>query len=65
MPMLVQKCGFIKPGRASGYMRYIATRPGAEHGLFSGADSVSLNEAVKELEAHQGNVWTLIYSLRR
>ena len=81
MPMLVQKCGFIKPGKASGYMRYIATRekvekpeaymkyiatrPGAEHGLFSGADSISLNEAVKELEAHQGNVWTIIYSLRR
>ena len=52
-----------------GYMKYIATRPRVErhgeHGLFSSAASVSLDAALKELEAHDGNVWTLIYSLRR
>ena len=52
-----------------GYMKYIATRPRAErqgeHGLFSSEDVVSLDAALKELEAHQGNVWTFIYSLRR
>ena len=52
-----------------GYMKYIATRPRVErhgeHGLFSSAASVSLNVALKELEQHDGNVWTLIYSLRR
>ena len=52
-----------------GYMKYIATRPRVErhgeHGLFSSAASVSLDAALRELEAHDGNVWTLIYSLRR
>ena len=52
-----------------GYMKYIATRPRVErqgeHGLFSSAASVSLDAALKELEAHKGNVWTLICSLRR
>lgn len=52
-----------------GYMRYIALRPRAErhgdHGLFGEAPSVSLCNALKELGSHNGNVWTLIYSLRR
>ena len=30
MPKLVQKCGFIKPGKAAGYMKYIATRERVE-----------------------------------
>ena len=51
------------------YMRYIATRPCAEkhgeHGLFGGEDSVDLEKAMQELQAHEGNVWTIIYSLRR
>ncbi len=51
------------------YMRYIATRPRAEkhgeHGLFGGEDSVDLEKAIQELQAHEGNVWTIIYSLRR
>lgn len=51
------------------YMKYMATRPRAErhggHGLFSSAASVSLDAALKELEAQGGNVWTFIYSLRR
>ena len=53
----------------SGYMQYIATRPRVQrrgtHGLFSSATAVDLNAAMSELEAHKGNVWTIIYSLRR
>ena len=53
----------------SGYMQYIATRPRVQkrgaHGLFSSATAVDLNAAMCELEAHEGNVWTIIYSLRR
>ena len=53
----------------SGYMHYIATRPRVQrrgtHGLFSSATAVDLNAAMSELEAHKGNVWTIIYSLRR
>ena len=52
-----------------GYMEYISTRPRVErhgeHGLFSSATSVSLDAALRELERHNGNVWTLIWSLRR
>ena len=51
------------------YMRYIATRPRVEkhgeHGLFGAEDSVDLDKAMQELQAHDGNVWTIIYSLRR
>ena len=51
------------------YMRYIATRPRAEkhgeHGLFGAEDAVDLEKAMQELQAHEGNVWTIIYSLRR
>lgn len=51
------------------YMKYIATRPRAErigaHGLFSDSDSVSLEEAMAELESYTGNVWTHIISLKR
>ena len=51
------------------YMRYIATRPRAEkhggHGLFGAEDGVDLEKAMQELQAHEGNVWTIIYSLRR
>lgn len=53
----------------SGYMQYIATRPHVQkrgtHGLFSSDAAVDLNAAMSELEAHEGNVWTIIYSLRR
>ena len=51
------------------YMRYIATRPRAEkhegHGLFGAEPHVDLGQAMQELKAHDGNVWTIIYSLRR
>ena len=53
----------------SGYMQYIATRPRVQkrggHGLFSSATAVDLTSAMSELEAHEGNVWTIIYSMRR
>ena len=51
------------------YMRYIATRPRAEkhegHGLFGAEPHVDLERTIQELKAHEGNVWTIIYSLRR
>ena len=51
------------------YMRYIATRPRAEkhegHGLFGAEPHVDLEKTMQELKTHEGNVWTLIYSLRR
>ena len=51
------------------YMRYIATRPRAEkhegHGLFGAEPHVDLEQTMQELKAHEGNVWTIIYSLRR
>ena len=51
------------------YMRYIATRPRAEkhegHGLFGAELHVDLEKTMQELKAHEGNVWTIIYSLRR
>lgn len=55
-----------------GYMRYISTRPGVQlhgthgtHGLFGQRENVDLDTALSELQAHAGNVWTVIYSLRR
>ena len=51
------------------YMRYIATRPRAEkhgeHGLFGAEDAVDLEKTLDELKTHEGNVWTIIYSLHR
>ena len=51
------------------YMRYIATRPRVEkhgeHGLFGAEDVVDLEKTMDELKVHEGNVWTIIYSLRR
>ena len=53
----------------SGYMSYIAQRPRAEkhggHGLFGEADVTDLKVAKAELDAHDGKVWTFIFSLRR
>lgn len=57
----------LQPG--DGYMRYISTRPGVQlhgaHGLFGQRENVDLDTALSELQAHAGNVWTVIYSLRR
>ena len=53
----------------NGYLRYIATRPGAEkhgaHGLFGRQENTDLAAAMHDLTAHDGNVWTIIYSLHR
>ena len=53
----------------NGYLRYIATRPGAEkhgaHGLFGRQENTELTAAMHDLTAHDGNVWTIIYSLHR
>ncbi len=54
-----------------GYLRYMATRPGVEkisqaHGLFSsGGTPLDLGEEISKLEAHKGNVYSIIISLRR
>ena len=53
----------------NGYLRYIAMRPGAEkhgaHGLFGREDNANLTAAMHDLTSHDGNVWTIIYSLHR
>ena len=52
------------------YADYIATRPRAQrfgaHGLFTDEGKpVSLKKVSRELNLHEGNVWTAIISLRR
>ena len=51
------------------YMRYIATRPRTEkhegHGLFGAEPHIDLEKTMQELKTHEGNVWTIIYSLHR
>jgi len=57
----------LQPGDT--YMKYIATRPRVqkrgEHGLFGSENSVNLPQTLEELNEHEGNVRTRIYSLRR
>ena len=48
----------------------MGTRPRVEkqgsHGLFSHAgEPISLGKVAQEVDAHRGNIWTAIYSLRR
>ena len=52
------------------YADYIATRPRVEkigkHGLFSSNnDEIKLENISKAISAHDGNIWTMIVSLRR
>lgn len=52
------------------YLRYIALRPRAEkisgnHGLFSSEENIDLENATAELEKHQGNVYSVIVSIKR
>lgn len=52
------------------YADYIATRPRAEkvgkHGLFTTEGvQVNLHKVSKELNDHEGNIWTVILSLKR
>ena len=55
--------------QTDGYMKYIATRPRAErlgdHGLFGDEETVDLEQAMRELDQYNGNVWTHILSLKR
>ena len=55
--------------RSEVYAKYIATRPRAErmssHGLFGDEDDIDLDQAMAELDAYTGNVWTHIISLKR
>lgn len=53
-----------------GYVKYMATRPGAEriaeHGLFSDNNTpIVLSKIEQELSNYEGNVWTHIISLKR
>ena len=53
------------------YLRYMATRPrvdkrGRTHGLFSsGGVDLNLDDEIRKLEAHKGNVYSVIISIRR
>ena len=52
------------------YLKYIAERPRVEkvgdHGLFSMFDEpIVLHKAAEEVAQHNGNVWTMVFSLRR
>ena len=78
--MLIQKSGYIPEKKASGYLRYIATREGARplegylqymaerrrsHGLFGADGAADLAKSMKELSEAEGTVRTFIFSLRR
>jgi hypothetical protein len=65
-----ETCPELLSRARSGYLAYIATRPGAvklqQHGLFSDAgEPVILERAAREAVAHTGNIWCHIVSLRR
>ena len=53
------------------YLRYMATRPrvdkrGRAHGLFSsGGVDLNLDDEIRKLEAHKGNVYSVIISIKR
>ena len=60
----------MQTGKPDIYLKYIAERPRVEkigdHGLFSQTDDViDLNEVAKTISTHPGNVWTMVFSLRR
>ena len=53
------------------YLRYMATRPrvdkrGRTHGLFSsGGVDLNLDDEIRKLEAHKGNMYSVIISIKR
>lgn len=55
--------------KVANFVEYIAKRPSVykvgEHGLFSGGSNVGLDEAVKEVSNHEGNIYSHVLSLRR
>lgn len=57
-------------GKPDIYLQYIAERPRVEkigdHGLFAQTDEpIDLPKVAKAISEHPGNVWTLVFSLRR
>ena len=57
-------------GKPDIYLQYIAERPRVEkigdHGLFAQTDEpIDLHKVAKAVSEHSGNVWTLVFSLRR
>ena len=57
-------------GKPDIYLQYIAERPRVEkigdHGLFTQTDEpIDLPKVAKAVSEHPGNVWTLVFSLRR
>jgi len=56
---------------SEGYLKYMATRPhvdkrGKEHGLFtSGGVDLDLDEEIRKLEQYEGNVYSVIISIKR
>lgn len=57
-------------GKPDIYLQYIAERPRVEkigdHGLFAQTDEpIDLPKVAKAVSEHPGNVWTLVFSLRR
>ncbi len=60
----------VQSENMGGYVKYMATRPGAEkiaeHGLFSDNNKpIILSKVEQELNEYEGNVWTHIISLKR
>ena len=60
----------LQNGNPDIYLKYIAERPRVEkigdHGLFSQTDeAIDLSEVAKTVSEHSGNVWTMVFSLRR
>ena len=49
---------------SGGYLQYITERP-RSHGLFSGDGVADMEETMDAVSAHNGPVWTFIYSLMR
>ncbi len=49
MPGLVQKCGYLKAGKAGGYMRYIATRERVEKLAGNGPATSKQKELIRSL----------------
>ena len=47
-----------------GYLEYMAQRP-RSHGLFSADGVADLEQTMEEINAHDGPVWTFVYSLKR
>lgn len=60
----------LQNGNPDIYLKYIAERPRVEkvgdHGLFSQTDeAIDLSEVAKTVSEHPGNVWTMVFSIRR